>query len=55
MVDMDMGEFGYGGGLNQSGIIQACAIECQKIQLAALQSGQTATVNGDVTVQQQIA
>lgn len=55
MVDLDVGEFGDGGRLEQTGIIQPGAVECQKIQLAALQGGQAAAVDGGVPVQQQIA
>ena len=50
-----MGELGDGGRLEQTGIIQPGAVECQKVQLAALQGGQAAAVDGGVAVQQQIA
>ena len=54
MVDLDVGELGDGGRLEQTGIIQLGTVERQKVQLTALQSGQTAAVDGGVTVQQQI-
>ena len=54
VVNPDMGKLGDGGCLDQTGIIQPCAAECQKIQLAALQGGQTAAADGGVTVQQQM-
>ena len=54
VVDPDMRELGDGGCLEQTGIIQPGTVERQKVQLAALQSGQTAAVDGGVTVQQQI-
>ena len=50
-----MGELGNGGRLEKTGIIQSGAVERQKVQLAALQGGQAATMDGGVAVQQQIA
>ena len=55
MVDLDVGELGNGGRLEQTGIVQPGAVEGQKVQFAALQSGQAAAVDPGVTVQQQIA
>lgn len=55
MVNLDVGEFGDGGCLEQTGIIQPGAVKGQKIQLAALQGGQAPAVNGGIAVQQQIA
>ena len=55
MVDLDVGELGNGGRLEQTGIVQPGAVERQKVQLAALQGGQAAAVDGGVAVQQQIA
>ena len=55
MVDLDVGELGDGGRLEQTGIIQPGAVECQKVQLAALQGGQAAAVDGGVAGQQQLA
>ena len=40
MVDLDVGEFGNSGCLEQPGIIQPGAVEGEKVQLAALQGGQ---------------
>ena len=55
MVDLDVGELGNGGRLEQTGVVQPGAVEGEKVQLAALQGGQTAAVDGGVAVQQQIA
>ena len=55
MVDLNVGELGDGGRLEQTGIIQPGAVEGQKVQLAALQGRQAAAVDGGVAVQQQIA
>ena len=55
VVDLDVGELGDGGRLEQAGIIQPGAVEGQKIQFAALQGRQAAAVDSDVAVQQQIA
>ena len=55
MVDLDVGELGDGSRLEQTGIIQPGPVKGQKVQLAALQGGQAAAVNGGVAVQQQIA
>ena len=55
MVDLDVGELGDGGRLEQTGIIQPGAVEGEKVQLAALQGGQAAAVDGGVAVQQKIA
>ena len=55
MVDLDVGELGDGSRLEQTGIIQPGPVKGQKVQLAALQGGQAAAVNGGVVVQQQIA
>ena len=55
MVDLDVGEFGDGGCSKQTGIIHPGAVECQKVQLAALQGGQAAAADSGVAVQQQIA
>ena len=55
MVDLNVGELGNGGRLEQTGIVQPGAVECQKIQLTALQGGQAAAMDGGVAVQQQIA
>ena len=55
MVDLDVGEFGDGGRLEKTGIVQPGAVESDKVQLAALQGGQTAAVDGGIAVQQQIA
>ena len=55
MVDLDVGELGDGGCLEQPAVVQPGAVEGQKIQLAVLQGGQAAAVDGGVAVQQQIA
>ena len=55
MVDLDMGELGDGGRLEQTGVVQPGPIKGQKVQLAAVQGGQAAAVNGRIAVQQQIA
>ena len=48
MVDLDVGELGDGDRLEQTGIVQPGAVERQKVQLAALQGGQAAAVDGGV-------
>ena len=55
MVDLDVGELGNRGCLEQSGIVQPGAVEGQKVQLAVLERGQAVTVDGGIAVQQQIA
>ena len=55
MVDLDVGELGNGSCLEQTGIVQSGAVECQKIKFTALQGGQAAAIDPGVAVQQQIA
>ena len=55
MVDLDVGEFGDRGCLEQTGIIQPGVVEGQKVQLTALQGRQAAAVDGSVAIQQQVA
>ncbi|WP_211225401.1 hypothetical protein [Atopobium fossor] len=55
MVNLDVGELGDGGCLEQTGIIQPGMVKGQKIQPAALQGGKATAVDVGVAIQQQIS
>ena len=55
MVDLDVGEPGDGGRLEQSGVVQPGAVERQQVYFTLPQGGQAAAVDSGVAIQQQIA